>query len=316
MRSEVPWEPLKLLTVLFFAILSATANWAALSYIHDFVDLSPLPDVISYWIPQQSWTAFYGDWAAGICGFCLLILIILHQHRFVIFRRFLYIASWLYAMRAITILATRLPPPFEDGVVKCRMQIQNATHRHLELYWHRFVEQAATFGLQDTNKPILCGDLLFSGHTIIMVLSALMVRHYIPKKYYFISHITSLISVVGVICMLISRNTYTVDVIVAYWLASFVFTLYHSVIEVDRSIRTEGVSYWLWFAQITEWLERNVHHDCFENKFVFPVDLTIRPTNEEIEELGREIEAREKAIRESEQVKKMSRGEENLEVNL
>ncbi|CAD5213477.1 unnamed protein product [Bursaphelenchus okinawaensis] len=316
MRSEVPWEPLKLLGVVLFSIFSASANWAALAYIHDYVDLNPIEDTLSNLIPQQSWTAYYGDLAALLCTIAMLIMIILHQHRLVIFRRVVYISSWLYMMRAITMVVTRLPPPYNDDQVKCRAQLRNMTELTFDVYYDRFMELAKNVGFQDRTKPILCGDLLFSGHTLLMVVSALAIREYIPTKHYAWSYVSSCVSVIGVLCMLVSRTNYSVDVILAYWLASFVFTLYHSVIEVDKSIRFEGVSYWLWFAQITEWLERNVHHDCFENRFEFLFDLRAKPTPHEMWELERDREAREQAVLDAERRKAKFRSEVDPEIDI
>jgi hypothetical protein len=64
---------------------------------------------------------------------------------------------------------------------------------------------------------------LFSGHTLILVVAALTVEYYMPKHLKFVQYVPKTFMVVGVLCLIISRTHYTIDVIFAYWLSVAVF---------------------------------------------------------------------------------------------
>ena len=74
------------------------------------------------------------------------------------------------------------------------------------------------------DDKILCGDLLFSGHTLIMVVCAWTFTYYLPNNKKWIGYIPKFLAVVGMVCMVISRGHYSIDVIFAYWLSIGVFT--------------------------------------------------------------------------------------------
>lgn len=74
---------------------------------------------------------------------------------------------------------------------------------------------------------MLCGDLLFSGHTLIMVVSALTVEYYLPANLRLCQYFPKLFMVVGIVCLIISRTHYTVDVIFAYLMSVGVFRQHH-----------------------------------------------------------------------------------------
>jgi len=65
-------------------------------------------------------------------------------------------------------LVTQLPAGYKNNEVRCRPSI-NKINRTLSIYLIRTLEQTIHVGLQDNSKQMLCGDFLFSGHTLIMV---------------------------------------------------------------------------------------------------------------------------------------------------
>ncbi|CAD5219869.1 unnamed protein product [Bursaphelenchus xylophilus] len=269
MPEGIPFEPLKLLFSIVFFFAAISCNWAALAYVHDFINLQALPD-ISYIIPQNEEIAFMGDIIGFLLTLCLVILMILHKHRHVVSKRIFFLGGWIYWMRCITLTMTHIPPGYVDGRIRCQFQVKNEEFRTFDLYWKRWVTLAKGLGTQDVNKPMLCGDLLFSGHTLIMCFSAMAVRYYIPKKLRLISYLTSIIAVIGMICMVISRAHYSADVLIAYWITTFVFTIYHAYIETLPFMREDTAASKLWLIKVADWLEENVDNDFFENKFQLP----------------------------------------------
>ncbi|KAK6031492.1 hypothetical protein OSTOST_02351 [Ostertagia ostertagi] len=203
---------------------------------------------------------------------CFCLLLVFHQSRAIVARRFLFIGATLYAFRSVTLVFTQLPPGYENNDVRCREQV-NIT---LSIFLSRLAEQAIRLGLQEKTK-MLCGDMLFSGHSLAMVTSALCIAYYLPTRWRLFQWITHFFTAIGMICLIISRTHYTNDVFIAYWLSNFVFRAYHAFCEVDIFIeRRKSVLHGLWMLWIVEWLEDDIVPGKVENKFDFPLDGLFR----------------------------------------
>ena len=66
-------------------------------------------------------------------------------------------------------LVTQLPAGYKNNDERCRPSLSKI-NRTISTYAIRTLEQTIHVGLQDNSKQMLCGDFLFSGHTLIMVL--------------------------------------------------------------------------------------------------------------------------------------------------
>ncbi|KJH52565.1 hypothetical protein DICVIV_01275 [Dictyocaulus viviparus] len=75
---------------------------------------------------------------------CFVLLLIMHQSRTIIARRFMFIAATLYAYRSVTLLITQLPPGYENNSLRCRDQV-NFT---FSLFLSRIFEQGIRAGFQ------------------------------------------------------------------------------------------------------------------------------------------------------------------------
>ncbi|KAL3120883.1 hypothetical protein niasHT_000930 [Heterodera trifolii] len=64
-QTNIPLEPQKLSFVLLFLVVAALSNWAALSYVHDFIGRTPLPDIVFTFIDEQPWAHPVGDFMVG-----------------------------------------------------------------------------------------------------------------------------------------------------------------------------------------------------------------------------------------------------------
>ena len=81
---------------------------------------------------------------------------------------------------------------------------------------------------------MLCGDLLFSGHTLVMVTCSLAIAYYLPKRWTLLQWIPHTATCFGLLCMIISRTHYTIDILIAYWLTGFVFRLVIKVTKIEN----------------------------------------------------------------------------------
>uniref|UniRef100_A0A0N5ALY2 PAP2_C domain-containing protein n=1 Tax=Syphacia muris TaxID=451379 RepID=A0A0N5ALY2_9BILA len=226
MVTSAPHELHKIIFVIIFFLFAAFTNWAALAYIHDFVGRKPLPDLVFHIIPQQVWALKVGDLIATFCSLSMLVLMALHKKRFIMFRRVFFI------------------------VVKLLLK---------EIKIFQNYEYFIGLFLQNIDQKMLCGDLLFSGHTLSMVISSLTIAYYLPKSLCYLRYIPTVLCWIGMMCMVISRTHYTVDVLFAYWLTTGFFCLYHAFCEID-TVRSRRMSVLrqLWIFRVVSWLEENV----------------------------------------------------------
>uniref|UniRef100_A0A8R1TYR3 PAP2_C domain-containing protein n=1 Tax=Onchocerca volvulus TaxID=6282 RepID=A0A8R1TYR3_ONCVO len=260
----------KLLFVLTFLTLAAFGNWIALAYIHDFVGREALPDIVFSVVPELLWTLKVGDAMVTLCSTFFFTLLFLHKNRLIIIQRIAFIVACLYTMRTISLLCTQLPPGYIDNNKRCRNQ-SNRTGQKWDIIAWRVFSQAVKLGFQDMDDEMLCGDLLFSGHTLAMVISSLTIAYYLPESFRPLRYIPRLLSWIGMICMVISRTHYTIDVLFAYWLSTAVFSIYHAFCEIDLTNRKLSILYRLWVVQIVGWLEVDITPGrLIENRFEFP----------------------------------------------
>uniref|UniRef100_A0A1I8A0J3 PAP2_C domain-containing protein n=1 Tax=Steinernema glaseri TaxID=37863 RepID=A0A1I8A0J3_9BILA len=268
MGIESQAEVHKLIAVVLFLACAGITNWAALAYIHDFAGREPLPDIVFHFVPEQTWALEIGDMVATVCSVFLIALMVLHKYRGVVTRRILFIIGVLYVMRTISLMCTQLPSGYSDNKSRCRPQLNRFSW---PTFLHRLLEQMVKVGLQDPNDKMLCGDLLFSGHTLIMIISSLAVPYYLPRKLKLLGWIPRILSWLGMICMIISRTHYTIDVIFAYWCTTGVFMLYHAYCEVDSyPERRQSLLRSLWLMKVVQWLEANVVPGRFQNELEVP----------------------------------------------
>ncbi|CAJ0578595.1 unnamed protein product, partial [Mesorhabditis spiculigera] len=272
MPQRIPWEFPKLIFLFFYLALAGSSNWAVFSFTHDRAGREPLPDILfdfferTLGMPEQEWAARWGDYSVTANIVCLVALLIFHRYRFLIVRRAFFIAGTLYSMRSVSLLVTQLPPGYTDNYARCRGH-ENASWT---TFWDRLGEQTIRMGFQ-AKAGMLCGDLLFSGHTLVMMTCTLSVYHYLPKKWKLLAAVPSLISLFGMSCLIISHTHYTIDVIFAYWLTNFVFMVYHAYVEGDIFVeRKQSVLHGMLIMKIVYWLEEKIIPGKVDNTLAIP----------------------------------------------
>uniref|UniRef100_A0A183C5W0 PAP2_C domain-containing protein n=1 Tax=Globodera pallida TaxID=36090 RepID=A0A183C5W0_GLOPA len=189
--------------------VSAFLNFLLLTIIHDIVPREPLNDLVWFIVPQQSWAWPVGDVLStvnSVVGFCIVIL---HRHRVVILRRVFLIAAILYGLRAIVLGVTFLPPAFENRDKLCRPQM-NGTSMYVDEIATRFVTYVVTLGLTSGQPEILCGDLMFSGHTVVLSIMYFTQLRYSPRGLYMLRWIALPITFMGIAALVLSGGHYTV----------------------------------------------------------------------------------------------------------
>lgn len=129
-------------------------------------------------------------------------------------------------------------------------------------------------GLESLRQRVLCGDLIVSGHTLSLFIGEMTFKQYAPKKLNWLSYILTGCSVAGVVCILLARKHYTIDVVLGYYLATRTFWSYHSLVqllsfgaaEFDKALLSR--TFW---APIVKYLEADAPPpSMFVNRLQWP----------------------------------------------
>ena len=140
------------------------------------------------------------------------------KQRLAVFRRYLTIIAILYLGRAICVISTQLPTPFHSD--------DNQYNQKWSKYI--FYEALMVFlRVKSTNN-----DVFYSGHTVVITISSLLIDTYCTKKYivyiFWISNIFSLYVIIA------TKFHYTIDVIIAFMLSIIIWKFYHMTMRIKE----------------------------------------------------------------------------------
>ncbi|XP_035668704.1 phosphatidylcholine:ceramide cholinephosphotransferase 1-like [Branchiostoma floridae] len=183
----------------------------------------PLPDVFFDYFDRVVWAFSVCEIAGMINSALLLIVWILHKHKWIVLRRYCLIVGTLYLLRCITMYVTTLPVPGMH--FRCSPKI----HGNLSAMFDRAMTMMFGLGLSITGSHHLCGDYLFSGHTVILTITYLFIKEYSPRGWFILHWCTWLVSCIGIFCILLAHDHYTIDVVVAYFITTRLFWIYHTL---------------------------------------------------------------------------------------
>ena len=143
------------------------------------------------------------------------ILVIVFQRWTVVLRRVFVIYGTLLLLRNITMVSTLLPDPH----AKCASKSQDGDHINI------------TKSLKMIFKGTTCGDLIFSGHELGLLIPALVHSHYFSDR---LSIMFYLIAVCGAFLIVISRMHYSIDVIISIIVCLSLFWWYTAMAECPQ----------------------------------------------------------------------------------
>lgn len=135
-------------------------------------------------------------------------------------------------------------------------------------------------GLSINGQHVYCGDYIYSGHTVILTVSSLLIQEYTPQKWRPLHWLSWTITFFGVVFVMLAHGHYTVDVLIAYYVTTRIFWMYHTManntllkvwfIIISQSFKIilifiiqqqNGPSNYLarlWWFRIFSYFERNV----------------------------------------------------------
>jgi len=251
-------------------MVSAFLNFFLLTVIHDIVPQKPLDDLVFFLIPQQRWAWAVGDVLSTVNAVIGFIVVLLHKERMVVVRRIFLLGAILYGLRAVVLSVTFLPSSFADRDEICLPQI-NRTAMYATEIATRFVTYVVTLGLTSGEEKILCGDLMFSGHTVVLSVMYFVQLQYTPKGLVVLRYIAAPITFLGIAALVVSGGHYTMDVLISYWLTSHVFWSYHQMFEMPKHLRTRAPLSRLWWFWLCYWFEASVPPGPMRNEWDWPL---------------------------------------------
>merc|ERR1719250_591134 len=245
---KIPGEPLKTLLSALFLGTGFLATTASLAFTHERVpDIDPLPDIVLDNIKYQSWGLDVSEYLLMISTISAVVVVMLHTHRLIILRRIWLLLGVLYYYRALTMFVTVLPKA--DETYTCMPRKNDTTALD---YTKRILTIISGGGLSINGKHVFCGDYIFSGHTMTLTLGYLAIKQYSPRRFVLLHRASFLSAVLGVILLLLARGHYTIDVLLAYYVSTRVWWVYHTLAHND-ALKKRGphnllTHLWWWTA--------------------------------------------------------------------
>ncbi|KAM9561477.1 phosphatidylcholine:ceramide cholinephosphotransferase 1-like isoform 1-T5 [Salvelinus alpinus] len=256
--SPFPEEWGKTAVACIYAMVCFVCTTIIISVVHERVPpkeaTPPLPDKFFDFFDRV-------DWAFSICeinGMILVVLWLLQltllKYRSIVGRRFFFIVGTLYLYRCITMYITTLPVPGMH--FKCSPKLFG----DWEAQMRRVMKMIAGGGLTITGSHHMCGDYLYSGHTVMLTLSYLFIKEYSPKRFWWYHLICWLLCAVGLFCILLAHDHYSIDVVVAYFITTRLFWWYHTMANQQVLKESSQSNFFsrVWWYRIFQYLEQNV----------------------------------------------------------
>jgi len=129
------------------------------------------------------------------------------------------------------------------------------------------------FGLTMNGNHVYCGDFIYSGHTMTFVLAYLVMLEYTSKRLYVLHWVAWINAITGVALLLMARGHYSIDVILAYWITTRLWYLYHSMACNSQLKQASPTNYFtrIWWWTMMRWFEENTKTGPVPNGFNLPL---------------------------------------------
>lgn len=258
LRSSFPTEWAKTALAFIYAVVCFVTTTVVISVVHERVPpkehTPPLPDKFFDLFDRK-------EWAFSICEIIGMLLVLLWfiqwvllKHRSIIGRRFFFIVGTLYMYRCVTMYITTLPVPGMH--FKCSPKLLG----DWEAQMRRVMKMIAGGGLSITGSHTMCGDYLYSGHTVMLTITYLFINEYSPRRFWWYPWVCCVLSAVGIFCILLAHDHYSVDVVLAYFITTRLFWWYHSMANQQSLKETSQSNPFsrVWWFRVFRYFEENV----------------------------------------------------------
>lgn len=259
-EERYPKEIWKAIISFLFLFMCVCVNMMSLSIVHERLPdrntTAPLNDIVLDNVAARDWALDVSEYLIMISTTVAMIVVVFHKHRFIVARRLFFIIGLLYLYRSVTMFVTVLP--VSSTTYFCSPKSNNTTPLVLV---KRMFYLISGFGLSINGKHTYCGDYIYSGHTMVLVLSYLIVAEYSPKKLWPMHWAMWGSALLGVSFVLLAHGHYTVDVVIAYYVTTRLFWTFHSLLVTPHRAGNGYNQYMIqreWWYWLFTYLERNV----------------------------------------------------------
>ncbi|KAL7375434.1 hypothetical protein ABVT39_017210 [Epinephelus coioides] len=269
--NRLPKEWWKTGVAFLYALFNLVFTTVVITIVHERVpDKSvspPLPDKFFDYVDRVPWAFTVTEVNGLILVGLWLVQWIFLKHKAIVGRRCFFLIGTLYMYRCVTMYITTLPVPGKHMV--CAPKLYNDSTGKI---W-RILRLISGGGLSLTGSHLMCGDFLYSGHTVMCTLSYLFIKEYSPRWMWWYHWFCWLLSASGVICILIAHEHYSIDVVIGYFATTRIFWWYHTMANT-HALRQAPNNYLsrTWWNPIFNFLEKNVQ-TTVPIVFAWPVAL-------------------------------------------
>ncbi|KAG9344128.1 hypothetical protein JZ751_012610 [Albula glossodonta] len=205
--NHLPMEWWKTGIAFIYAVFNLVLTTVMITIVHERVPAKennpPLPDKFFDYIDRVKWafsvTEINGMVLVGIWFVQWLFL----RYKSIVGRRFFFLMGTLYLYRCITMYITTLPVPGMH--MTCAPKLYGDAQAKV----HRILQLISGGGLSITGSHLMCGDFLYSGHTVMLTLTYLFIKEYSPRSFWWYHLMCWLLSAVGVVCILVAHEHYS-----------------------------------------------------------------------------------------------------------
>ncbi|XP_074502532.1 sphingomyelin synthase-related protein 1-like isoform X1 [Sebastes fasciatus] len=182
----------------------------------------PLPDIFLDSVPRIPWAFAMAEACGLILCYMFLLILLLHKHRSILFRRLCSLMGTVFLLRCCTMFVTSLSVPGQH--LKCASKTYSDSWGKIQralLIW-------SGFGMTLTGVQT-CGDYMFSGHTVVITLLNFFVTEYTPRTWNLIHTISWVLNLFGIFFILAAHEHYSIDVFIAFYITTRLFLYYHTL---------------------------------------------------------------------------------------
>lgn len=255
--TRLPMEWWKTIIAFFYAGFNLVLTTVVITVVHERVppkeSSPPLPDKFFDYIDRVNWAFTVTEINGMVLLAIWIIQLFFFRYRSIALRRYFFLMGTLYLYRCVTMYITTLPVP---GLhMTCAPKLHGDSHAKLL----RILRLISGGGLSITGSHLMCGDFLYSGHTVMLTLTYLFIKEYSPRSFWWYHVMCWLLSAVGVVCILVAHEHYSVDVVVAYFITSRLFWWYHTMTSL-QTLKCFPNNYLqnTWWNPVFNFMERNV----------------------------------------------------------
>lgn len=226
---------------IFTLILMGVSN--AVANMRRPLNVEPLRDLSFEYLPHFHTNGIANNLVYGSITSTAWILI-LHPRRRHLCRRLLTMWAIIYLMRATTISVTSLPDPND----MCRTGVLEN-------------------GVDTFLSGLSCGDMIFSGHTVALILNPLILGQAFPHMPNYLFVFIWVYACLGMWALLATHMHYLVDILVAIYISGAVYWGYHASVTNDK---------WLARYEWLAWWEYDRYYSCTLQQMVTWVTWRLR----------------------------------------